>query len=236
MARAASLVQTSMKTAPVMKAVARELAAAEPKSAKDVKPAEQTAARKVEPRVAQAPAKAAVPQAVAVPAEKPKAEPLKAGVEAKPASALMQVNLKPVFKAQAPKALPDSVPAAPQPARQIVSPAPKSTPLMTASAGLTGASRVEEVLYEAEPIAAAAKESEPVGEKAAGGGSPARRAAKEGRSLRVEGIFWDRTRPMALINGDIVEVGSRVGTLEVVEIKTSSVTVAENGLRRVLYP
>lgn len=56
------------------------------------------------------------------------------------------------------------------------------------------------------------------------------------RRMTVEGIFWDKKRPLALINGEIVEIGSKLGTFEVVDIKPGAVTIMKDGVRIALHP
>lgn len=55
-------------------------------------------------------------------------------------------------------------------------------------------------------------------------------------ALRVEGIFWDKERPMALIADKIVEVGAKVKGCEVVSIEPGAVTLREHGALKVLRP
>jgi hypothetical protein len=117
----------------------------------------------------------------------------------------------------------------------------------------TGAGNVPEVayedgtLYESAPIPTATRDADPADAgssrfKTKGKhdnstvGKPAAAKPAGPAPLRVEGIFWDRTRPMALINGDIVELGSRVRDGKVVDIQPSSVTIEIKGKQTVLTP
>jgi hypothetical protein len=98
------------------------------------------------------------------------------------------------------------------------------------------APRATEVLYEALPTPPppAATAEAPA---SASGRQVARASASRAASLqeiKLSGIFWDKTRPMAMINGDIVEVGQAVGSARVVEINPQSIVVEENGQRREL--
>lgn len=52
----------------------------------------------------------------------------------------------------------------------------------------------------------------------------------------VEGIFYDKVRPMAMIDGDIVEIGTSTKLGKVVDIQPGKVTLENGGVRRVLTP
>lgn len=55
-------------------------------------------------------------------------------------------------------------------------------------------------------------------------------------TLKVEGIFWDKERPMAIVNGEIIEIGSNLSGAEVVAIDSNSITLEMNGIRRKIRP
>lgn len=119
----------------------------------------------------------------------------------------------------------------------------------SAGASATGGVQLEEVLYEGEP-ASASTASAPAG---AGPGmarraitvdqddeesAPAKRGkAGAGGKPQIEGIFYDKVRPMAIINGDIVEIGKAVGTMKVADIQPGLVVLTDSaGARVVLRP
>ena len=107
---------------------------------------------------------------------------------------------------------------------------------------------IEEVLYEATPLPGSGTETYRLRSRARPGNgsgvmhpvSPERDAAAPigdaTEPLRVEGIFWDRVRPLALINDKIVEIGSEIEGAKVVAIEPTSVTLNENGRERVIQP
>ncbi len=107
---------------------------------------------------------------------------------------------------------------------------------------------IEEVLYEATPLPGSgtetyrprSRQTSPNGSRIMHPVSPKRGAtAPVGDAparLRVEGIFWDRVRPLALINDKIVEIGSEIDGAKVVAIKPTSVTLNEHGRERVIQP
>ncbi|OPZ04569.1 MAG: hypothetical protein BWZ08_02669 [candidate division BRC1 bacterium ADurb.BinA292] len=105
---------------------------------------------------------------------------------------------------------------------------------------------VPEVLYEAAPVPEingrlvsldAAEGERPRAARPAPAGKPKHEApASPTDGLRVEGIFWAKTRPMALINGQIVEVGSRIGNAKVTAINPGSVTLEINGREHTILP
>jgi hypothetical protein len=140
------------------------------------------------------------------------------------------------------KVLPDSVPLAVSGgARPSVIP---DTVALSAGSNLipvdsiSATKRAEGVIYESRPAengaapAAATHGSGDIQTALTPGGTD----GDVGETLVVSGIFWDKQRPLALIGEKIVEVGSRIGKAEVVEIKPNSVTIVENGVRRVLHP
>jgi hypothetical protein len=99
---------------------------------------------------------------------------------------------------------------------------------------------VEEVLYEGEPAAAADKTvamttRQHDDENGAERQEKADAAESDGKP-RVEGIFYDKVRPMALINGKIVEAGKQVGEYTVSAIQPGMVVLARGGERIELHP
>ena len=118
---------------------------------------------------------------------------------------------------------------------------PGMVPIEPADAGVPEISYEDDTLYEAAPIPTATREAPDAPKsrfksKTRGSSGKSAEAKPEPAALRVEGIFWDRTRPMALINGDIVEVGSRVREGQVVDIQPGSVTVDIKGVKTVMMP
>lgn len=109
---------------------------------------------------------------------------------------------------------------------------------------VAGYQPIREVLYEAEPQpqyhriipvdSVPAKTYSPARKPEK---TPATKPASARRSYKVEGIFWEETRPMALIDGEIVEIGDHVaGGAEVLEIQRTSIVIEENGVKRTLHP
>ena len=47
------------------------------------------------------------------------------------------------------------------------------------------------------------------------------------KGLILDGIMWDKEKPMAIINGEIVKIGDRIGDNIVVEIKQDSVILSD---------
>lgn len=45
--------------------------------------------------------------------------------------------------------------------------------------------------------------------------------------IQLNGILWDRTKPMAIINNNVVKIGSKVGTNIVVDIKKDRVILSD---------
>jgi hypothetical protein len=58
----------------------------------------------------------------------------------------------------------------------------------------------------------------------------------ESAGIKVEGIFFDETRPMALINGKIVEVGASIQGGVVTAIEPGAVTIKIDGAERAYRP
>lgn len=46
-------------------------------------------------------------------------------------------------------------------------------------------------------------------------------------TLTLSGILFDKDKPMAIINGDVVKIGQRVGSQKVVEIKRDRVILSD---------
>lgn len=94
-----------------------------------------------------------------------------------------------------------------------------------------------EVLFEAAPVPAAGSRGK---SSRKSGGSIETANVDSGSdddgALRVEGIFWDKERPLALIADKIVEVGAKVKGCEVVSIEPGAVTLREHGALKVLRP
>ena len=65
------------------------------------------------------------------------------------------------------------------------------------------------------------------------GGSDSERNPTKGQ-LKVQGIFYRERDPSAIINGQTVTVGDRIGTAKVVAIERQSVTVEIAQERKVL--
>jgi hypothetical protein len=112
---------------------------------------------------------------------------------------------------------------------------------VAASGNGMGAVPLEEVLYEGEP----AEGQRAVAPRAAGlaSGATPRRTAEGRRSpgqsaggMNVEGIFWDKVRPMAIIGGNIVEIGSAVGPYKVTAIEQGRVLLSGGGRTLELRP
>lgn len=55
-------------------------------------------------------------------------------------------------------------------------------------------------------------------------------------TVRVEGILWDRERPLALMNGDVRRVGDEVEGYRVVEIRPAAVVVVGADAERLTIP
>ena len=45
--------------------------------------------------------------------------------------------------------------------------------------------------------------------------------------IKLEGVFWDEEDPMAIINGQVVRQGTRIGNARVVRINRDSSLVLE---------
>ena len=54
---------------------------------------------------------------------------------------------------------------------------------------------------------------------------------EEGKTfgLLLEGIVWDKTQPMAMINGKIVEPGDKIEGVRIVKIHKTSVEIEKEG-------
>ncbi|MCL5269641.1 MAG: hypothetical protein M1457_03585 [bacterium] len=102
-----------------------------------------------------------------------------------------------------------------------------------------------EVLYEAIPVngalSAAAepprerRDSPTVTTKAPARRRPAPSEAPAASLWRLEGIFYDEANPLAVIDDNIVKIGSRVGGASVVEIRRDCVVLEQGGSRRELH-
>ena len=198
----------------------------------------------------QSPAKSATPPAIQVAAAKP--SPVVARARLIPVAKAVKIELPDQTPIQDILSGADSKSIAESVTRQAAVVAGPKAPVHLAASEPAAKSDVEEVLYEGEPAPSGANrvdnltgsDSAPRRDADASASQGKGRSISQAKSqsdersggIHVEGIFWDRKRPMALINGDIVEVGSRVGSSEVVEIQQSTVTLAENGLRRILRP
>lgn len=175
----------------------------------------------VEPTVAVAkPARAAVSE----PAKKSLAPIRKAGE---------YVSLQPVKTPGKTAAL-----AAAQPAPEYQpDPAP-----VTAVAQPAINSDMPEVLYESESPqtvptnVSTAAASVPAAPKQAQRDRPSSASSSPAGAVRIQGIFWDSQRPMALLGDDIVEVGSETPLGKVVEITKKNVVFERNGARVTLAP
>jgi hypothetical protein len=103
---------------------------------------------------------------------------------------------------------------------------------------------VQEVLFEALPSPQQAPATTADATRAqaprtgAAGTSGAEKVEKKSRPapkpVVLSGIFWDEAQPMAMINGEIFEVGDSVDGAEILEIRPESVVVRQNGERRSL--
>jgi len=60
-------------------------------------------------------------------------------------------------------------------------------------------------------------------------GSMSLSAPSELPNLSVSGVIWDERKPLAVINGKIVQVGDNVGESEIIGIELESVTVRYRG-------
>lgn len=119
---------------------------------------------------------------------------------------------------------------------------PEIATVNSAPAPAVNSGSVPEVLYESEspqtmpateyvpPAAPAARQQARTDPPAASNSEPS--AAK----VRIQGIFWDSARPMALLGDDIVEVGSMTPLGKVVEITKKNVVFERNGARVTLAP
>ncbi|OGW90507.1 MAG: hypothetical protein A3D28_05445 [Omnitrophica bacterium RIFCSPHIGHO2_02_FULL_63_14] len=58
--------------------------------------------------------------------------------------------------------------------------------------------------------------------------------AAKGFTPVLEGVLWNTEPPRAIISGQIVQVGSRVGTAEVIKIEKHGVTLVYNGKETLL--
>ena len=73
--------------------------------------------------------------------------------------------------------------------------------------------------------------SDPVSITHEGAPRSARRAQAE---FELEGIFYDPNRPMAIVNGEVVEVGHRIGRARVLEIKPTRVKITVGDTIKIL--
>jgi hypothetical protein len=53
--------------------------------------------------------------------------------------------------------------------------------------------------------------------------------AKEAAELSLEGIIWDETQPLVVINGDVAGIGGVAGGCTVVSIRQDGVTLLRDG-------
>ncbi|MEN6624661.1 MAG: hypothetical protein ABFD69_00380 [Candidatus Sumerlaeia bacterium] len=184
-----------------------------------------------EPAVAAAPAAAkAAAEAAPAPAATRTLAPIR-----KPS--MQYISLQPVKTAAPAEAAPSSLGSAAQ-----ASVPPEIATVNDAPAPAVNSGSVPEVLYESEspqtmpateyvpPAAPAAHQQARTDPPAASNSEPS--AAK----VRIQGIFWDSARPMALLGDDIVEVGSMTPLGKVVEITKKNVVFERNGARVTLAP
>lgn len=95
----------------------------------------------------------------------------------------------------------------------------------------------EEILFEAVPTPEPGhRVEEGTGSRPGMGAEPAGARAEPAQTFRLEGIFWDSKRPMAIINDTIVEKGSRVGGGQVMRIERNWLDLSVKGRRLRLYP
>jgi len=188
------------------------------------------------------------------------AVPIQVAQSVPPAKSPLRLTLVPMLK---PKLIPDEASATNASAAKAIqvvkavtasAPAPlqvadnRPAPALAGAPPLAGAA---EVLYEGEPGPGVKLTAQVRAADGADGDAPApaKKSARSsstalrergepapGASLRVEGIFWDRTRPMALVGGNIVEPGTHVGSIQVVEIREDGVVIDDGGQRRMLHP
>lgn len=187
------------------------------------------------PRAAAPPQAAVQPPALAA-AETAGVDIASAAPLAAPAAS--RATLLPVFK---PAALLPVVPASPPP--------PRSEPLRVQPAGEVPRVPLAEVLYEGDPAPAAqssraalsaaappAAAARPRAQSAPAAAPATATTADDSAAPRVQGIFWDKVRPMALIGGDIVEVGSSVGAYKVTSIQPGLVVLSDGASHLDLRP
>ena len=187
-----------------------------------------------EPELVQAPQ----PQEVILPAPIPSSSPLLAQQVQAPARMVVQVQLRPAGQTET--TLQEDMQTIYESAPDMAMPVPVSeADIPLAAPGLSDPS-MPEVLYESASIPAmeegeseSVKSSSSSSSKSSASSTPVR---KKSSDLVLEGIFYDSTRPMALINGEIVEVGSRVGKARVLEIQRDSVRIEQSGTQRTLRP
>jgi hypothetical protein len=230
-----------------------------PQAAHPVPAVVQTAAAptaKAAPVVAPKPA--ALVATAAAPARDDDEIPVLQSGSTRQASAPQTAALNPVTRSEKVVSEPAKMVAALTPAVMAPAPAPaavatpnledgaaianQSSIAAADQAGLVPVADAGEVLYEAAPAPTASANASAAPRKstrrAKGSGSEvsADDSSDAPGGLRVEGIFWDKTRPLALIGDKIVEVGSNVGGAKVVAINPDGVIIDEAGKNRTLRP
>ncbi len=74
--------------------------------------------------------------------------------------------------------------------------------------------------------------------KSAPGLSGQRRAAEEAvaamKKLKAEAILWNRSKPLAIINGNLVGVGDLLSGIRVVAIRRDSITLEKGQIQQVI--
>ncbi len=133
-------------------------------------------------------------------------------------------------------------PAAPPAAKPIPPPPPGAVSVAAVSMASPAAvpnthPNVPEILYEADsPQAVPASTGEAPAPAAAVPTKPAGQAAAHAPAAndrRIQGIFWDKQRPLALLGDDIIEVGSTTPLGKVVAIEKNYVVFEKEGGKRV---
>lgn len=155
--------------------------------------------------------------------------PAAADLTAKPA---LQVTPAPTQSAQAPTiikinlqpATPAAVPPAQESASAVAAPAKvPSLPGEQAPA--------RQVVLNVSPQPVSPSASEPAMESESPAEVSSEPIREEGKTfgLRLEGIVWDETQPMAMINGRIVEEGDKIEGVRVVKILKTAVEIEKDG-------
>lgn len=120
-------------------------------------------------------------------------------------------------------------------------PTPSPPPAQREETATPAVRRVEIVVATPQPTPVAPKVSPPVPARADSGTSPSLEGVSPGavesvENLRLVGIAWDSTDPMAMINGRAVREGSEIAGGHVRKINRDSVIIIVNGREYTLRP